>query len=179
MWWSLLSNVEKLTFWCLVRTDPVKFREKSFVWYVPSSRTPINPMDFNLNTSFFQIDTVAAVFHFLHHRGLVNGYRGLETWTLLVFREVCTEAPRKLPWKPPQKPPLKWTPWHWSRGRKEEEKNTLIRFVTKWHHMEVERILTRPILMIVLRASLTVHVCLPILYFVWRGVGWGTHVTLT
>ena len=49
--WSsnLLSNVEKWTFWRPVRPDRAKVREKSFVWSVRSSRTPLDLPNFNLN----------------------------------------------------------------------------------------------------------------------------------
>ena len=50
---NLLSNVEKWIFWCLVRPDPAKIREKSFVWSVRSSRTPLDLPNFNLNYSLF------------------------------------------------------------------------------------------------------------------------------
>ena len=52
---NLPSNVENLTFWGLVRPDPVKVREKNCVWSVRSPRTPLDLPDFNLNyekTSF-------------------------------------------------------------------------------------------------------------------------------
>ena len=49
----LPSNNEKWTFWCHVKPNPAKVREKSCVWSVRSSRTPLDLLNFNLNYSFF------------------------------------------------------------------------------------------------------------------------------
>ena len=78
---NLRSNVEKWTFWCLVRPDPAKVREKNFVWSVRSSRTPLDLPNFNLK---YRFSTFYRIFGFSSfsqvHRPMQGVGIGMGKW---------------------------------------------------------------------------------------------------
>ena len=127
---NLPSNVEKWTFWRPVRTDPAKVREKSCVWSVRSSRTPLDPPNFNLNyqkTRFYK-----------KHRFSRFTNKCLELNVAFRPRPKCEIALNMFGWHRERNPNFAGYPWWVSmpdtgtRGRQLRRKCQLVNLGKTW-----------------------------------------------